>query len=244
MRSAASRFRAAAPRSPRQAMQPRCAVAVAEGDDLAQGRIAAALAADGLEVVVHPWMEELESFLESTRPDVLVLGCDIARAGTVAVLRRVRRVVPETRMVVVSPSRYGIGGRRALNAGADGFVLDSAVDVMLVASVRAVHAGQVCAPPELRRLVAKPSFSQREKEILALVATGRTNQEIAGRLFLTESTVKSHLASAFEKLGVRSRKDAAALLLDPEEGLQQTALPQAAPPAAAVNGLNGRAPGR
>ena len=63
----------------------------------------------------------------------------------------------------------------------------------------------------------------------------RTNHEIAARLFLTESTVKSHLASAFEKLGVRSRKDAAALLLDPEEGLQQTALPQPGPPV-----LNGR----
>ena len=106
-------------------------------------------------------------------------------------------------------------------------MLDTRMDTMLVATVRAVHAGQVCAPPELRRLVAKPSFSQREKEILALVATGRTNQEIAAQLFLTESTVKSHLASAFEKLGVRSRKDAAALLLDPEEGLQQTALPHA-----------------
>jgi DNA-binding NarL/FixJ family response regulator len=235
MRSAASRFRAAAPRSPRQA-DPRCAVAVAEGDDLAQGRIAAALAADGLEVVVHTSMDGLEPALAALGPDVLVLGCDIARAGTVAVLRRVRRVTPDTRVVVVSPSRHGIGGRRALNAGADGFVLDSAVDTMLPATVRAVHAGQVCAPPELRRLVAKPSFSQREKEILALVATGRTNQEIAGRLYLTESTVKSHLASAFEKLGVRSRKDAAALLLDPEEGLQQTALPQAAPPPPVVNG--------
>ena len=54
---------------------------------------------------------------------------------------------------------------------------------------------------------------------------GSTNQEIAARLYLTESTVKSHLATAFEKLGVRSRKEAAALLLDPGERLQAAALP-------------------
>jgi DNA-binding NarL/FixJ family response regulator len=234
MRSAANRRRAAAPRS-RVADRPRCAVAVAEGDQLTQGHITAALASDDLEVVLQTSLDVLEPALATLSADVLVLGCDIGEAGTAACLRRVRRAAPHLRVVVVSASRAGIGGRRALNAGAEGFVLDAAVDAMLVATVRAVHAGQVCAPPELRRLVAKPSFSQREKEILALVATGRTNQEIAARLYLTESTVKSHLASAFEKLGVRSRKDAAALLLDPEEGLQQTALPQPGPPV-----MNGR----
>ena len=166
---------------------------------------------------------------------MLVLGCDIGEAGTAACLRRIRRAAPDLRVVVVSASRAGSAAGGRSTPGAEGFVLDPRMDTMLVATVRAVHAGQVCAPPELRRLVAKPSFSQREKEILALVATGRTNQEIAARLYLTESTVKSHLASAFEKLGVRSRKDAAALLLDPEEGLQQTALPQPGPPV-----LNGR----
>jgi DNA-binding NarL/FixJ family response regulator len=56
---------------------------------------------------------------------------------------------------------------------------------------------------------------------------GLTNRQIAARLYLAESTVKTHVASAFAKLGVRSRKDAVAVLLDPDEGLAATALPPA-----------------
>jgi DNA-binding CsgD family transcriptional regulator len=75
------------------------------------------------------------------------------------------------------------------------------------------------------RLVAKPTFSHREKEILELLVAGMTNRQIGDRLYLAESTVKTHVAAAFAKLGVRSRKDAAAILLDPAEGLASTALP-------------------
>ena len=62
-------------------------------------------------------------------------------------------------------------------------------------------------------------LSAREKQILGLVVMGLMNSEIAARLFLAESTVKSHLSSAFRKLGVRSRTEASELILDPERGL-------------------------
>lgn len=156
--------------------------------------------------------------------DVLVLVGDIERPATAKLLRRVRREVPSVRVVLASLDRSGNGARRALNLGADGFVQLPAVDA-LEGTVRAVHSGQVCVPRHARRTIATPSFSHREKEILALMTQGSTNQEIAARLYLTESTVKSHLATAFEKLGVRSRKEAAALLLDPGERLQAAALP-------------------
>ncbi len=209
----------------------RCTLLSRPSHRLLRGRIATVVGAGGLPVAGQGAVEELEPLLAGSAPDVIVLGCDIARADAVVDLRRARRAAPAGRIVVVSPLAHHVGARRALNAGADGFVADGQLEAALVATVRAVHAGQVCAPRDLRRLVVKPSFSHREKEILALVATGATNFEIAARLFLTESTVKSHLASAFEKLGVRSRKDAAALLLDPDEGLQPIALPPLAPPA-------------
>ncbi len=62
------------------------------------------------------------------------------------------------------------------------------------------------------------ALTTREKQALALMVTGLTNAQIAGRLFLAESTVKSHLSSAFSKLGVASRYEAATVILDPERG--------------------------
>ena len=70
---------------------------------------------------------------------------------------------------------------------------------------------------DLRASVERPAFSHRERQVLALVARGLTNSEIAEHLLLAQSTVKSHLSSAFAKLGIRSRKEVSALLLDPEQ---------------------------
>jgi DNA-binding NarL/FixJ family response regulator len=81
-------------------------------------------------------------------------------------------------------------------------------------------------PQALRRCAIKPAFSHREKQVLALVVKGLANRQIASELFLAESTVKSHLGSAFQKLGVHSRNEAAALLVDPEEGLGAAVLSQ------------------
>ena len=199
---------------------------VASEDRLRSRRIIGVLEAEGLPVLrqahsIDSLCEPGDDVLEG----VVVIASDISAPATVAGMRRVRAQAPEVRIVIVSASSHGNGVRRALNAAADGFVLESRLEETLACTVRAVHRDQVCAPRELRRWVAKPSFTHREKQILALLATGATNKEIANRLYLAESTVKSHLASLFGKLGVRSRKDAAAVVLDPEEGLQNTALP-------------------
>jgi DNA-binding NarL/FixJ family response regulator len=159
-------------------------------------------------------------------PDAVVLVADSAAPAGMAALRRIRRDVPAARLVVVArDDGSAMAARQALNAGAEGFVRADAVDQALRPALDAVMAGLVCAPRSARRLVAKPTFSHREKEVLALLVEGLTNRQIASRLFLAESTVKSHLASAFAKLGVRSRTDAVALLLDPAEGLATTAFP-------------------
>ena len=165
------------------------------------------------------------------RPDAIVLAMGTDVAAGMAALRRIHRNVPSARLVVVARDDSGAGAaRQALNAGADAFVAAGAIDEALAPAIEAVLAGFVCAPRAARRHVAKPTFSHREKEVLALLVAGLTNRQIAARLFLAESTVKTHLASAFNKLGVRSRKDAVALLLDPEEGLASTALAPAAAP--------------
>lgn len=158
-------------------------------------------------------------------PDAIILAVDLSRPEGLAAVRSLHRKAPETRIVVFGRDPSGVLARQALNAGAQAFVSDQDAPDALGAAVRAVVAGLVCAPRVTRRLVAKPTFSHREKEVLELLVAGLTNRQIAGRLYLAESTVKTHVTAAFSKLGVRSRKDATAILLDPAEGLLATALP-------------------
>jgi DNA-binding NarL/FixJ family response regulator len=153
--------------------------------------------------------------LEGVR--VLVLAVDLSDAEAAAVVRAACEQTPQTAIVVVTPPGRDWEVRRALRAGACGIVFDGELERTLPAAVRAVAAGLVAVPRAVRHQAVKPVFSAREREILGLVAEGATNREIADRLFLAESTVKSHLSTAFTKLGVRSRAEAAALVLDPDE---------------------------
>lgn len=109
--------------------------------------------------------------------------------------------------------------RAALAAGAAGIVLHEDLDSALGPCLRAVLAGQTCVPRDHWRQIEPPALSTREKQILGLVVMGYMNSQIAEQLFLAESTVKSHLSSAFGKLGVRSRNEAVSLILDPDRGL-------------------------
>ena len=193
-------------------------VAVAE-DELTLRRIAAALASGGLAAPVRVNGLEATSDAAASGDAVVVFECDVSDPGRLAALRRLRRLVPNGRVVVVCPMTHASGVRRALDAGADAVVFESHLEKSLVASVAAVAAGQTAVPRRVRSGLHRPAFSHRERQVLAHVATGRTNREIADALFLAESTVKSHLASAFAKLGVCSRKEAAAVVLDPSENL-------------------------
>ena len=216
------------------ASMPHASVAVAAADQFASRRIASALNAFGLSVVAHaPSAGELVHNADLHLAEVLVLACDPSSPEGLAGIRKLATGMGVARVVVVSSAPEGIGVRQALNAGADGVVNDSELDATLGPVAQAVFAGQLSLPRRLHRCVFRPAFSHREKQVLALVVAGAANRQIADHLFLAESTVKSHLASAFQKLGVRSRKEAAALLIDPDEGLGSSILGvQPAPPEA------------
>lgn len=115
-------------------------------------------------------------------------------------------------VVAVGPEDCASTARRAVRAGADGYVPLSQVARRLSLTVAAVLVGQICVPREARLGVAPPVLSYREREVLQLAGAGLTNCAIARRLFLSESTVKSHLSSGFRKLGVGSRSEAALAL--------------------------------
>jgi DNA-binding NarL/FixJ family response regulator len=103
--------------------------------------------------------------------------------------------------------------------GIDGLLAENQIESALVSTVRAVRSGLICLPQRRPHGTQAKSLSSREKQVLGMLIMGFTNAEIGRRLYLAESTVKSHLSSAYTKLGVRSRKDAAELILDPNGGL-------------------------
>ena len=182
-------------------------------DDLAARRIDGVIAADGLRVAIRLHRIADLSAIEGDDPDVLIVGCGRGITERDQQMRRIRRNLPQTRVVAVMPEDSRRGVRRALEAGADGVVFESELETTLSLTVRAVIAGQTVVPAAGRMELDRPTLSTREKQVLRLVVTGMSNKSIAGELYLAESTVKCHLSSAFSKLGVRSRNEAADLIL-------------------------------
>jgi DNA-binding NarL/FixJ family response regulator len=224
------------------AESPRLRVALVVDDDREPSALATTLAAGGLPPNAGVLPLGRVDELPTDPPVAIVIAADVSRPKGLSALRSLRRRAPDARIVVVTRDATRHAATKTLNEGADALILEQDSANALPPAVRAVVAGLVCAPRAARRLVAKPTFSHREKEVLELLVAGMTNRQIAGRLYLAESTVKSHVASAFAKLGVRSRKDAAAILLDPAEGLAATALPRAA--ALRAGGYSGQAAAR
>jgi DNA-binding NarL/FixJ family response regulator len=155
--------------------------------------------------------------LELDPAAIVILVCDVDRPREMAALRRLHREVPEPAVVAVSPTATGTGVRRALDAGADAIVFEPLLESTLAVAVSAVGSGQSVVPRTMRASVERPTFSHRERQVLTYVSQGLTNAQIADELFLSESTIKSHLSSAFAKFGVRSRREAAALFLELEQ---------------------------
>ena len=172
-------------------------------------------AADGVEAV------ELARRL---RPDVCLVDIRMPRLDGIAVTRALAGpgVADPLRVIVVTTfdlDEYVYG---ALRGGAAGFILKDAGPVLLVEAVRAAHAGDALVSPSvtvrLLRHLAEPApagpparpLSEREAEVVRAIARGRTNAEIAAALFISLSTVKSHLTGIQAKLGVRNRVEIAA----------------------------------
>jgi DNA-binding NarL/FixJ family response regulator len=148
--------------------------------------------------------------------------------------RRLREVVGQSggrRVVAITDLEERSAVQRLIAEGAHGVLLVSEIDSALAATVRAVGAGQLCVTERARQALAPRALSAREREILALVIMGLPNGEIARRLHVAESTVKSHLVSTFAKLGVRSRAEAAEIVTDPQEMLSTGVLGFAQPAA-------------
>jgi DNA-binding NarL/FixJ family response regulator len=196
-------------------------IAVVAANQLASLRIGVALEKAGL--VANRSAADVRDLVDERRaadPDAVVLACDSFDHSSLAAIRRIKSTFRRSHVVVVSSAADASTVRQALGGGADGLVADDDLEATLGHAVQSVLVGHLSVPRHLHRCVVKPSLSHREKQVLALIVRGLGNREIGSCLFLAESTVKCHLSAAYQKLGVRSRTEAAALVTDPHEGLR------------------------
>ena len=151
--------------------------------------------------------------------DVRVVAVDLSRPIALRGLRARLGQRGTAPVVAVSPACGPLGPRRAVRAGVHSVVLEREIDDALLPAVHAVSAGLRVLPEAVRDDIDHVVLSHRERQVLRLAIQGHANSEIAAELFLAESTIKTHLSSAYRKLGAVGRKDAASLILDPDEGL-------------------------
>jgi two-component system NarL family response regulator len=156
-------------------------------------------------------------------PDVLLLDLRMPEMNGIEVIRSVIAKYPQAKIVILSTYGGDEDVYRALQAGAKAYLLKDAPPRELLGSIRSVAAGKPWAPPKegiaLSAKLETARFTQREMEILRLLAVGKSNKEIGAQLNTAVNTVKIHLSHIFRKLGARSRAEVIRLIL--ESGIVQ-----------------------
>src|SRR5579884_3092253 len=175
---------------------------------------------------------EVLDVLQQLEPDILLLDLKMPGLDGLATLQRLQAARNKTRVIVLTASDDKNEFVQAMKLGTSGIVLKQTATELLIKSIRKVHAGEIwldshttaavirqfvandeapapppAAPPTRDR--ERSPLSQREREIVALVAQGFKNKEMAEKMFISEQTVKNHLHNIFDKLGVSDRLELA-----------------------------------
>jgi len=165
--------------------------------------------------------EEAVKLASELKPEVVVMDIVMPKLNGIEATKKIKEIAPDIAILILTAyddDEYVLG---LLDAGAAGYLLKSAKGRDLIEAIRAIRSGESVLHPNiiaklLRRAITAPVeehkhpelLSERESEILKLVALGRRNKEIAGKLSLSERTVKAHLTNIFNKLNVASRSEA------------------------------------
>lgn len=151
------------------------------------------------------------------RPDVTLMDLQMPEMGGIECIIAIRSDFPDARIIVLTTYPGDVQIVRALKAGARGYLLKGQVDQELPDAIRAVHAGKKRIPAEiaaeLAEHTAEDDLSPREIDVLRLIAAGNANKEIAGKLFIAEETVKSHVTNILGKLHANDRTHAVTIAL-------------------------------
>jgi two-component system response regulator NreC len=175
---------------------------------------------------------EALSLAEQLQPDLILLDLSMPALGGLDALPALRKLVPSARILILTMHDDPQYLRQALKHGASGYVLKKAADSELLSAMRSVLRGEVYVHPSMTRVLLEDmlpesqsanredtwdSLSEREQEVLKMVALGHTSAEIAEQLSLSTKTVETYRARGMEKLGLRTR--AALVKFTLQEGL-------------------------
>ena len=158
----------------------------------------------------------------AVRPDITLMDVELGEQqggmDGIDALAAIRAEQPAARIIVLTTYRGDMLARRAIAAGAAGYLLKSTLRRELAATIRAVHAGQRCIPPEVAAgLVTHfdtQALSEREIQVIRLIAAGSSNKRIAQQLDITEETVKTHIRNLMAKMSARDRTHAVTIALE------------------------------
>lgn len=167
--------------------------------------------------------DECVTMIAKLRPDIVLLDLNMPVKSGLAVLEEVNFDSLPTRVIVLTAAEDDRDAVRAMRLGARGIVLKQSASDLLVKSIRRVHGGEIWLDNRVTNEVMKafaegadggyrrdkPLLSDREKQIVQLVAQGFRNKELGEKLFISEQTVKNHLHNIFDKLGVSDRLELA-----------------------------------
>ncbi|MBD3885309.1 response regulator transcription factor [Phormidium tenue FACHB-886] len=151
------------------------------------------------------------------QPDVTLMDLRLGDMNGVEVIASIRQNFPNARIVILTTYDTDEDIYRGLQTGAKGYILKDAPLDELLKAIRTVHAGKQYIPPEvgakLAERLSRPQLSDREREVLQLMAQGKSNQDVADNLHIAENTVKYHVNNILSKLGVGDRTQAVLLAL-------------------------------
>lgn len=151
------------------------------------------------------------------RPDVVLMDLQMPQMGGIEAIAAIRGEFPEARIIVLTTYKGDSQAVRAFKAGAAGYLLKSMLRKELLDTIRTVHGGRKRIPPEIASEIAEhhadDALTQREIEVLRLVASGGANKIVAGELGISEETVKAHMRSILAKLSANDRTHAVTIAL-------------------------------